>query len=225
MTARDPSFGPSGGARAKGLLVDYGGVLTTSAARAFREFEHEAGLPEGVLLELIAEAYGGGADDGPIARLERGEVTVDEFTRGVRERLAERGHDVEVVDVVAEIFGRTRRELDMWAVVRRARRVGVRTALVSNSWGTEGYPMDDLEQHFDTLVISGEVGLRKPDREIYLLAVERLDLDPQRCAFVDDLQRNVEAARALGMFGVVHRDVEVTARELERFIGEPLTRG
>jgi putative hydrolase of the HAD superfamily len=178
-----------------------------------------------VLFEIILEAYEDGGDDSPIARVERGEITVDEFTREVRERLAAAGHDVELVDAAASIFGRTTREPDMWAVVRRAREIGVRTALVSNSWGTEGYPVDELEAHFDTLIISGEVGLRKPDPEIYLLAATRIGVAPENCAFVDDLPRNVEAARELGMFGVVHRDVPTTSQELERFLGRPLTHG
>jgi epoxide hydrolase-like predicted phosphatase len=207
---------------AKGLLVDYGGVLTSSAARAFRDFERDMGLPHGTLFELIAEAYREGEGEGPIARVERGETTVAEFTEEMRRRLAARGHEIEVADAAVEIFGRTRRMPDMWGAVRRAHVAGVRTALVSNSWGTDGYPMDDLRAVFDHLVISGEVGLRKPDPEIYLHAADRIGLRPGRCAFVDDLERNVETARELGMFGVVHRDAGTTIAALEDFLGVDL---
>lgn len=211
--------GPEG---AKGLLVDYGGVLTSSAARAFREFERDMGLPHGTLFELIAEAYRDAEGEGPIARVERGESSVDEFTDEMRRRLAARGHEIEIADAAVEIFGRTRRMPDMWDAVRGARTAGVRTALVSNSWGTDGYPIEDLRAVFDHLVISGEVGLRKPDPEIYLLAADRLGLPPDRCAFVDDLERNVDAARALGMFGVVHREAATTVAALEDFLGVDL---
>ena len=200
----------------KGLLVDYGGVLTSSAVRAFREFEDAHDLPKGTVFELIEEAYQRGSDE-LIARIERGEATVAEFSEEFRDVLAERGIALEVDDVVEDIFGRSHRVPDMWDVVERAGRAGVRTALVSNSWGTDGYPVTSLEEIFDTLVISGEVGLRKPEPEIYLLAAERIGVDPTGCAFVDDLPRNVEAARELGMFGVHHRDTDTTARALEDF--------
>jgi epoxide hydrolase-like predicted phosphatase len=214
-----PEEAPGG---AKGLLVDYGGVLTSSAARALREFEREMGLPHGTLFELIAEAYREAGGEGPIARVERGESSVEEFTGDMRRRLAARGHEIELADAAVEIFGRTRRMPDMWEAVRRAHAAGVRTALGSNSWGTDGYPMDDLREVFDELVISGEVGLRKPDPEIYLLTAGRMGLEPERCAFVDDLDRNVEAARTLGMFGVVHRDAATTITALEGFLGVDL---
>jgi putative hydrolase of the HAD superfamily len=201
----------------RGLLVDYGGVLTSSAARAFREFEDEHDLPKGTVFELITEAYERGGDE-LVARIERGEATVSEFSAGFRAVLAERGIALEVEDVVEDIFGRSRRVPDMWDVVGRAGTAGVRTALVSNSWGTDGYPVAELDEIFDALVISGDVGLRKPDPEIYLLAAERIGLEPLACAFVDDLARNVDAARELGMFGVHHRDVVTTARALEDFL-------
>lgn len=200
-----------------GLLVDYGGVLTSSVARAFRDFEDDHDLPKGTVFDLIEAAYH--RDGGElVSRIERGEATAAEFSEEFRGVLAERGVDLRVDDVVEDIFGRSQRVPDMWQIVARAGEAGVRTALVSNSWGTDGYPVASLEEIFDTLVISGEVGLRKPDPEIYLLAAERIDVAPTGCAFVDDLPRNVEAARELGMFGVHHRDPETTARALEGFL-------
>ncbi len=86
----------------------------------------------------------------------------------------------------------------------------------------EGYPLDELRQIFDELVISGEVGMRKPDPDIYLDSAERIGRAPSDCAFVDDLDLNVDAARRLGMFGVHHVDAESTAEQLETFLGVPL---
>lgn len=207
-----------GGVEGKGLLVDYGGVLTTSAGAAFRAFEREVGLTEGTVLDIIVRAYEEPGDDDPIARFERGESTADEFAEAFVERLAARGQEVEVGDVHTRVLSGTRREPRMWELVRRAREAGVRTALVSNSWGVDGYPLEELRAHFDTLVISGEVGLRKPDRRIYELAADRLELPPRDCAFIDDLPQNVAAARSLGMFAVHHTDVERTADELTEFL-------
>jgi epoxide hydrolase-like predicted phosphatase len=94
------------------------------------------------------------------------------------------------------------------------RLAGVRTALCSNSWGTDGYPRDDFGELFDVVVISGEVGLRKPDPAIYQLTAERLGLPPGECVFVDDLAANVRGAAASGMCGIHHTDTATTLTEL-----------
>jgi putative hydrolase of the HAD superfamily len=102
----------------------------------------------------------------------------------------------------------------MLDIVRAARAAGIRTGLLSNSWGLD-YERDGWEALFDAVVISGEVGLRKPDPAIYALAAQRLDLPPEQIVFVDDLRPNVRAAVSAGMVGVQHVDVETTASELE----------
>jgi FMN phosphatase YigB (HAD superfamily) len=69
------------------------------------------------------------------------------------------------------------------------------------------------------VVISGEVGLRKPDRAVFLLVAERLGLPPHRCVFVDDTKGNVKAAEAVGMRGIVHERAEVTIGKLRSLLG------
>jgi HAD superfamily hydrolase (TIGR01509 family) len=98
--------------------------------------------------------------------------------------------------------------------VRRIRKEGIATALLSNSWDLRHYT-DFRDGLFDVIVISGEVGLRKPDPEIYALTAERLALPPEACVFVDDHPGNVEAATTAGMTGVWHRDTEETLSRLE----------
>jgi epoxide hydrolase-like predicted phosphatase len=107
----------------------------------------------------------------------------------------------------------------MLDVVRRARGAGVRTGLVSNSWGTRRYPRELLAELFDAVVISGEVGLRKPAPEIYRLGAQRVGLEPDACVFVDDLPYNLSPAAELGMATIHHRTAEATAGELERLLG------
>lgn len=109
----------------------------------------------------------------------------------------------------------------MVAVVRRARSLGVRTALLSNSWG-DHYPEALWDGLFDEIVISGQVGLRKPQPEIFRLTCDRLDLSPERCIMVDDLPQNVHAAAAVGMIGVLHRSCDETRAELEILLGTTL---
>jgi epoxide hydrolase-like predicted phosphatase len=95
--------------------------------------------------------------------------------------------------------------------------------MLSNSWGEDRYDRAQLETLFDAWVISGEVGLRKPDPAIYELAAERLGLAPSACVFVDDLPGNLKPARALGMATVVHRgDAAVTLDEVSELLGVSL---
>ena len=107
----------------------------------------------------------------------------------------------------------------MLAAVRQARRAGVRTGLISNSWGTRRYDRALLSELFDGVVISGEVGMRKPQPEIYLLAAARTGAKPENCVFVDDFSVNVEGAEAVGMTGIVHKDARTTIATLEEVLG------
>ena len=104
--------------------------------------------------------------------------------------------------------------------VRRARAAGVRTGLVSNSWGRAiDYDRTLLEELFDGVVISGDEGMRKPAPEIYALGAERIGLGPEECVFVDDLPGNLKPARAMGMATVRHTTAEETISELEGLLG------
>lgn len=102
----------------------------------------------------------------------------------------------------------------LYGYLRAARGRGTRTGLVSNAPGAGEATRRELEPYFDTLVFSGEVGVAKPDREIYLVAAERLGLAAPTCAFVDDAVRNVRGAVEAGMVGVHHVAVRSTLDEL-----------
>ncbi|TDD51481.1 HAD-IA family hydrolase [Saccharopolyspora elongata] len=101
-------------------------------------------------------------------------------------------------------------------VARRIRQAGIGTALVSNANGLDDPGLAEL---FDTVVLSGAVGVAKPSLEIYRLTARRLGLEPRQCVFVDDLRRNVAGAIEAGMVGVHHRDVDSTATELAALFG------
>ena len=105
-----------------------------------------------------------------------------------------------------------------------ARAAGIATGLISNSWGTRRYDRALLAELFDGVVISGEVGMRKPTPDIYLLGAERIGLEPAQCVFVDDLPFNLEPAAELGMATVHHRGYELTIGELERLLALELRR-
>jgi epoxide hydrolase-like predicted phosphatase len=203
----------------RGLLLDYGGVLTTPVGRSFVQWERAQGVEKGQIIKLLVGAYDD-ADGGLIGALERGELTAADFDEHVGRLLAEHGHEVPEGSVLTGLFAGLRPADDLWAVAVEARSAGVRTGLLSNSWGTEVYPWDRLHATFDTLVISGEVGLRKPDPAIFRLAAERLGLEVEQCAFVDDIDRNVHVAAELGMHAVHHTgDPQATRDRLKGFLG------
>ena len=213
--------GPSADSDPKGLLVDFGGVLTTSVTRSFRAVCTELGLPPELAKEAFLEAYAGGHEgDGPVHRMETGAITVEEFSAGLAQILTERsGVTVPPEDLVARLFALMDLDEAMFAAVAAARRAGVRTGLLSNSWGTENYPHDRFEQLFDILVISGEVGIRKPDPAIFSLASHRLGVEPARCVFIDDLDKNITVAEEAGMTGILHRNAETTIPQMARLLG------
>jgi epoxide hydrolase-like predicted phosphatase len=204
----------------RGLLVDYGGVLTTSVARSFREWCRQAGLPSELVKEAFVEAYAGPAGDGPVHRVETGELTAEQFAVGLAALLSERaGREIPADGLLAGLFGGLRLDERMLAAVAAARRAGVRTGLLSNSWDRAAYPRERFDGLFDDLVISGEVGLRKPDPAIFTLAAQRLNLPATACVFVDDLEANVQAAQAVGMTGVHHRTADETLPRLAALLG------
>ena len=212
---------------ADALLVDYGGVLTTSLAETIQSWLHAEGVDGDAFAAAMAEMLGprGAAEarTNPVHALERGELEVPDFERQLAARLCSTtGDPVPADGLLRRMFAGFRRAEGMVDVVRRVRAAGLRTALLSNSWSMD-YVRDDWAELFDTVVISGEVGMRKPDPEIYLLCAQRLDVPPSRCVFVDDLHSNVRGAAAVGMVGVLHRTLEETVVELEVLLGIDLS--
>jgi epoxide hydrolase-like predicted phosphatase len=236
-------------AHLRGLIVDWGGVLTPSLDAAMAEwaqsdgvdFEHfrevmrawvgprpgpdtpgpDDAVPAPVaVLEQAPDA--GSAGSSPVHRLERGELTPAEFEQQLADQLAERGSPVAAQGLLGRMLGGLA-ELDagMLGIVRRAHAAGVRTALLSNSWG-DHYPDELFDGLFDAVVISGRVGMRKPDAEIFRHTAELLGLDPAECVMVDDLPHNVRGAVAAGMVAVQHTATETTRAELEVLFELPL---
>jgi epoxide hydrolase-like predicted phosphatase len=113
-------------------------------------------------------------------------------------------------------------EPEMVDMVRHARAAGIKTAMVSNSWGELRYPAGLVAELFDATVVSGREGFRKPDRRMYTLGAERIGLPPEACVFVDDLPFNLKPAAALGMATVLHGSPEGTIGRLQGLLGVPL---
>jgi putative hydrolase of the HAD superfamily len=194
------------------LLVDFGGVLTTSVWDSFADFCRAKGLEEGTVKRLFRGDPRAIAD---LRELETGAIEEAEFERLFAERL---GLD-EATDLIDSMFRGMLPYKPMLGAVRTVRERGIKTGLVSNSWSTSHYDRDMLDELFDTAVISAEVGLHKPQPEIYRLAAERLAEPPERCVFVDDLRENCEGAEAVGMTSILHRDPAATVARIEELFG------
>jgi epoxide hydrolase-like predicted phosphatase len=197
-----------------GLLVDFGGVLTSNVFDSFAAFCRAEGLPPDRVRDLFR---GDPAARDLLGDLETGRVTEAEFETRFAPMVG-----VGAEGLIGRLFAGMRPDERMLEGVAAARRAGVRTGLVSNSWGEEGYDRSRFAELFDAVVISGEIGIRKPAPEIYALAAERLGRAPERCVFVDDLPGNLKPALAIGMATVLHRDAERTLAELEEHLGVSL---
>jgi epoxide hydrolase-like predicted phosphatase len=196
----------------RGLLVDWGGVLTTDVFASFAAFCAAEGLPPHTVRDRFrTDPHARNL----LAGLETGELSMEAFEPRFADLLG-----VAPDQLVERLFGAIGPDEAMIGAVRTARAAGLRTGLLSNSWRAEDYPAGLLEELFDAAVISGEVGLRKPDPAIYTLAAERLELPPEAIAFVDDLPGNLKPARALGMTTIAHRgDAAETLGALESALG------
>ncbi|HEV7824275.1 MAG TPA: HAD family phosphatase [Mycobacteriales bacterium] len=208
----------------RGLVVDYGGVLTNSLGDAMRGWAEEAGVDHDEFGALMREWLLEGAADNPAHALERGHLSDAEFSVALAARLRRADGTALPSDGLLRTMmaGLVPNSSPMVAVVLRARRQGVRTALLSNSWGLD-YDRTGWDALFDAVVISGEVGLRKPEPEIYRLTAERLGLGPEECVFVDDLAPNVRGAAAVGMVGVHYVDHGRVVTELEELLALALS--
>jgi putative hydrolase of the HAD superfamily len=200
----------------KALIFDFGGVLTNPVWESFAHFCKEEGIDPDTIKQLFREDPGALAE---LRKLETGEVSEEEFERSFAGRLGLADSD----GLIERLFvGMTPLE-EMIEVVRTARAAGLKTALLSNSWSVSHYDRDLLDELFDVSVISGEVGMHKPQPEIYRLTVERLGLEPTECVFVDDLRENCEGAEAVGMTAIRHRDARETIARLEQLTAVSLT--
>ncbi|MFF0281588.1 HAD family hydrolase [Rhodococcus aetherivorans] len=196
------------------VLVDFGGVITTSVFAAFEEFGATLGDP-GLPLRLLG---GDPISRGLLAEHESGRIDAEEFEQGFAERLRAHGAAVTAEGLAARMQAGMRRDDRTVALVDDLRAAGVPVALVSNAFGRDCYAGFDLAALADEVVISAEIGIRKPSRGIYALACERLGVAPEQAVMVDDLQQNLDGAARIGIAGVLHTDADTTRLELaERF--------
>jgi epoxide hydrolase-like predicted phosphatase len=210
----------------KALIFDFGGVLTSPLVNSMNSFVDGDGIDSDsfrdAMRDWLGTSYGTDATESPVHALERGEIDVPDFERELAKRLTTvDGRPIEAEGLLTRMFAGFGTEPQMEQALRHAKAAGLKTALLSNSWGNT-YPREAWGELFDVIVISGEVGMRKPEARIYHLVAERLGLEPQECVFVDDLAPNIQGAAEVGMLGIHHVTPHETLDELEALLGVEL---
>jgi putative hydrolase of the HAD superfamily len=199
------------------VVCDFGGVLTSPLAGSFQEFSAQSGIP----LEALGAALTAiGERDGvyPLHELECGRVTeADFFARVAAELALALDREIAMRDFTERYFAGLTANAPMIELMASLRAEGYRMALLTNNvreWEPLWRAMAPIDEIFELVVDSAFVGMRKPDREIYELTLQRLAVPAERCLFVDDMAVNCDAARAAGMQAVVYRDPEQAIAEI-----------
>jgi putative hydrolase of the HAD superfamily len=205
-----------------GVLFDMGGVVMDSPLHAIARYEAARGLPPNAINRVVAAA----GESGAWARLERGELTAASFCAPFEADCRAQGVEISGADIMTAIAEAGVPRPAMLEAIRRIRARGLRVGALTNNWKREG-PEDDviphrLREHFDVFIESRVVGLRKPDPRIYTLACRELGVPPERTAFLDDIGRNLKAARELGMTTIKVDEPGQALRELGELLGFPL---
>jgi putative hydrolase of the HAD superfamily len=224
-TSAGPTTPDAANPPVRGVIIDWGGVVTNPILDTvdawLRAEQIDRDSYRAVMRSWVTDAYGDGADN-PIHALERGECSDEEFERLLAEQLTHvDGGPVRADGLLARMFAASALEAAMLDLIRSLRQAGLRTALLSNSWGNGGYARHLFPDLFDVVVISAEVGMRKPEERIFRHTAALLGLEPQECVFIDDVLANVAAAEVVGLVGWHHREPGATAAWLTELLGLP----
>ncbi len=208
------------------VLWDFGGVILSSPFDAFAAYERETGLPENFIRGLNSR----NPDANAWARMERNELSPDEFAVAFEAEARDQGHALDGRKVLSVLSGEVRPEM-----VEALRRVKTRhrvACITNNVKSGEGPGMArdpvrarqiaDIMALFEHVVESSKLGLRKPDPRIYRHACDLMGVAPERCVYLDDLGINLKPARAMGMRTIKVGDPAVAIGELEGMLGIPL---
>ena len=204
------------------LISDFGGVLTTPLLPALARYSERSGVSGqefGRAMALAAQANG----EHPLFALERGELTEREFLGQLERALHELlGREVDLGEMGERLMAHLHPNEELFAYYRRLRdERGLRLGILTNNvreWEASWRAKLPIDEVFEDVVDSAFVGMRKPEPEIYQLALARLGVSAEECAFVDDTEVNVDAARALGLHAVRFRDTAQAIAELDALL-------
>jgi len=188
------------------VIWDLGGVFTSSPFEAFNRFEARRGLPR----NLIRTVNTTNPDSNAWALFERGEIDGAGFDRKFFEETTALGHPVRGAEILPLLAGEVRpRMVEALTICKQRFKVGCITNNMAHGQGSamtanreSASRAGDIMQHFDAIIESSKVGVRKPDPRIYLMMCERLRVETKACVYLDDLGINCKAAAQLGMVAI-----------------------
>lgn len=191
------------------LIIDFGGVMTTNLFDAMRSFAVRESLPQESVVDLLTSDEEGAH---ALAALERGDASQHEFEVVIGKALG-----VSPEDLVPRILADLKPDPLMLTAIESIRARGNKVVVLSNTWGLEPhnpYEPYELDSRADAVIYSEVVHLRKPDPEIFRIAVESVNAQPQSCIFVDDVAHNLPSAEKMGMRVIHHVNSMATIKLL-----------
>ena len=199
----------------RAVLFDLGGVVVGSPLHAIARYEREEEIAPGFINRVVVES----GPTGAWSRLERGELTLEEFYPAFERDCEAAGRRISARALMGLVATVTAPRPAMLAAIARIRARGLAAGAITNNWIAEEAGTDVLRPHFDVVVESAVVGVRKPDPRIFWMACEALGIDPPAAVFLDDIGSNLKAARALGMTTIKVVDPDAALVELEGVLG------
>lgn len=200
------------------VFFDFGGVILSSPFEAFENYERRIGIDPGTIRSINATS----PDTNAWARLERGEIGVDEFVTMFEHEASAKGVEIDGLEVIACLRGELRPEMVHALQICNDH---LKTALLTNNfisgnpqWSDDG-EFAGLLDYFDVIVESSRAGCRKPEEEFYRIALDAAGVPPEDVVFLDDLGINLKPARQMGMHTIKVVDPLVALAELEDVTG------
>jgi putative hydrolase of the HAD superfamily len=210
--------------RIEAIVTDFGGVLTTPLLDAFLGLQERRGVPLEAFGAALARAATDNGGVNPLFELETGRLTEAQFVAQLGAALgSELGRDVDLARFGETFFEHLQPNEELFAFMRTLHERGYRMAILTNNvreWEPLWRSMLPIDELFELVVDSGFEGVRKPDPRIYEVTLDRLGVAPEATLFVDDMEINCEAARALGMQAVWFRANAQAIDEIEQLLGQ-----
>tara|TARA_B100000686_G_C16434758_1_gene783959 strand:- start:29 stop:667 length:639 start_codon:yes stop_codon:yes gene_type:complete len=205
----------------KAIFWDFGGVFTTSPFAAFNKYELSRGIPENFIRTLNAT----NSDTNAWAKLERSEVSIEEFSTLFEQEALAKGVSLNGQEILTCIHGETRSQMVRALKVLTKK---YKTACLTNNFDPSADNDDGDDSRspilslFDIVIESRALGIRKPETQFYIAACDAVNVQPQQVVFLDDLGINLKPARELGMRTIKVITAEQALAELETILGHKI---
>ena len=201
------------------VIFDLGGVVLGSPLHAIAHYEKELGIAAGSVNRVV----GSTGEAGAWSKLERGLFNLEQFFPAFEKDCAAAGFTISASTMFERMGAESAPRPMMMRAIERIREEGLRTAALTNNWATGDPGPNPLRPFFDEFVESAIEGLQKPDPRIYDLVLGRLNVPADAAVFLDDIGRNLKAAREMGMTTIKVDDPAVALAALEEHLGFPLS--